>query len=81
MNGSTKYLMSAGELKRKDNSLVVINEKGHTYLPVEGVREIYCLNEITLNSKLLEFLSKAGITIHFLIIMGTIVAASILKNT
>lgn len=65
MNGSTKYLMSAGELKRKDNSLVVINEKGHTYLPVEGVREIYCLNEITLNSKLLEFLSKAGIIIHF----------------
>lgn len=62
---SVKYLMSIGELKRKDNSLIFRNEKGHTYIPVEGVKEIYCLNEISLNSKLFDFLAKAGIIVHF----------------
>lgn len=65
MAKSVKYLMSIGELKRKDHSLIFRNEKGHTYIPVEGVKEIYCLNEINLNSKLLDFLSKAGIVVHF----------------
>jgi CRISPR-associated protein Cas1 len=54
-----------GELKRKDNSLVFQNDSGNFYLPVEGIREIYCMNEISINTKLLEFLSKAGITVHF----------------
>lgn len=62
---STKYLMSMGELRRKDNSLVFQNDKGNFYLPVEAIREIYCMNEISINTKLLEFLSKAGITVHF----------------
>ncbi len=63
--GSTKYLMSMGELKRKDNSLVFKNNSGNIYLPVEGIREIYCMNEISINTKLLEFLSRACITVHF----------------
>lgn len=62
---STKYLMSMGELKRKDNSLVFQNDSRNFYLPVEGIREIYCMNEISINTKLLEFLSRAGITVHF----------------
>lgn len=65
MNSSTKYLMSIGELKRKDNSLEFRNEKGNFYLPVETTREIYCMNEISINTKLLDFISKAGITVHF----------------
>lgn len=62
---AVKYLMTMGELKRKDNSLIFRNEKGHVYIPVEGVKEIYCLNEINLNSKLFDFIAKAGILIHF----------------
>lgn len=65
MNSGTKYLMSMGELKRKDNSLVFENEKGHVYLPIESTKEIYCMNEIQLNTKFLDFIAKAGITIHF----------------
>ncbi len=65
MSRGTKYLMSMGELKRKDNSIVFRNEKGNNYLPIESTREIYCMNEITLNTKFLDFVSKAGITIHF----------------
>lgn len=65
MAKSVKYLMSIGELRRKDHSLIFRNEKGHTYIPIEGVKEIYCLNEVSLNSKLFDFLSKAGVVVHF----------------
>lgn len=57
--------MSIGELKRKDNSIVFRNENGNNYIPVEGIREIYCMNEVSLNTKFLDFASKAGIVIHF----------------
>lgn len=65
MSQSTKYLLSIGELKRKDHSLVFRNEKGNTYIPIEGVKEIYCLNEVSLNTKLFHFLSTAGVVVHF----------------
>ena len=54
-----------GELKRKDNSIAFKNKNGWVYLPVEGVREIYFFNEVSLNSKFLDFVAKAGITLHF----------------
>lgn len=65
MGSYTRYIMSMGELSRKDNSIVFRNEKGNTYIPVEATRELYCLNEVSLNSKFLDFASKAGIVIHF----------------
>ena len=61
----TRYIFSIGELKRKDNSIVFKNEKGNTYLPIEDTKEIYCMNEVSLNTKFLDFISKAGITMHF----------------
>ena len=54
-----------GELKRKDNSIAFKNEKGTVYLPIEDTREIYCMNEVSFNTKFLDFISKAGITLHF----------------
>jgi CRISP-associated protein Cas1 len=65
MASGTKYLMSIGELRRKDNSIVFHNEKGNFYLPIESTKEIYCMNEITVNTKLLDFISRSGIVIHF----------------
>lgn len=56
--------MSTGELSRKDNSIVFKNTKGNTYIPIEATREIYCLNEISLNTKFLDFISRAGIILH-----------------
>lgn len=35
------------------------------YIPVENTKEIYCLNEVTINTKLLDFLSKQHIIVHF----------------
>ena len=61
----TRYITSIGALHRKDNSIVFKNENGNIYLPVEGIREIFCLNEVGFNSKFLDFASRAGIVIHF----------------
>ncbi len=61
----TRYIFSMGELRRKDNSIMFKNEKGNNYLPIEDVKELYCMNEVSLNTKFLDFVSKAGIVVHF----------------
>jgi len=60
----TRYIFSMGELKRKDNSIMFKNEKGNFYIPIEDTREIYCFNEVSFNTKFLDFISCAGITLH-----------------
>lgn len=65
MKDSTRYIYSVGELKRKDNSLSFRTNEGLTHLPIEGIRELYVMNEVSLNTKLLQFLSKEGVTVHF----------------
>ena len=60
----TRYIFSMGELKRKDNSIAFSNEKGNFYLPIEETRELYCLNEVSFNTKFLDFIDKPGITMH-----------------
>lgn len=77
--GSTKYITSIGELKRKDDSLCFRKNQKNIYLPVENIKEIYCLNEVSLNTKLLDFLSSKNIIIHFLIIIRDIVELFILR--
>ncbi len=61
----TRYIFSMGELKRKDNSIAFKNNKGWVYLPIEGIREIYFFNEVSLNSKFLDFIAKSGVILHF----------------
>jgi len=60
----TRYIFSMGELKRKDNSIMFKNEKRNFYMPIEDTREIYCMNEVSFNTKFLDFIAKAGITLH-----------------
>lgn len=62
--GNTVYLTLMGELSRKDNSLC-FRTKENNYIPIEAVKEIYCLNEVSLNSKLLDFLARNDIVMHF----------------
>lgn len=61
---ATKYLTSKGSLERKDNSINFKNEKGNNYIPIENIDEIYCLDEVSFNTKLIDFLSKNGVTLH-----------------
>jgi len=60
----TRYIFSMGELKRKDNSIAFRNEKGNFYIPIQDTRELYCMNEVSFNTKFLDFIAKAGITLH-----------------
>ncbi len=63
--GSTKYIMSQGELMRKDNSLCFRKDGKNVYIPIENTKEIYCLSEVSVNTKLLDFLSQNHVVVHF----------------
>lgn len=63
--GSTRYIMSLGELTRKDNSLCFRKDGKNVYIPIENTKEIYCLNEVSINTKLLDFLSSNHVVVHF----------------
>lgn len=63
--GTTKYIMSMGELSRKDNSLCFRKDGKNVHIPVENTKEIYCFNEVSINSKLLGFLAQNNIIVHF----------------
>ena len=65
MKSESKYIFSKGDLSRQDFSIKYKNEKGNFYLPIEKIKEIYCFNDITLSTKLLDILSTAGIIVHF----------------
>lgn len=62
----TRYIFSQGKLSRKDNSLYFKNENGqYVHIPIEGTKEIYCMNEVSINTKLLDFLSRNQVITHF----------------
>lgn len=63
--GNTRYITSMGELTRKDNSLCFRKDNKNVYIPVENTREIYCMSEVSVNSKLLDFLAQNNIVMHF----------------
>lgn len=60
------YIFKSGEMKRKDNSIIMISENGeYKYIPIEDVDSIYIFGEMTLNTKLINFLMQKGIELHF----------------
>lgn len=64
MNGSY-YIYSNGKLSRKDSTLQFTDSKGEKRdLPVEQIEDIYVMSEMTLNTKLLNFLSQKSIVLH-----------------
>lgn len=64
--GKTLYLMSDGELKKKDNTLYIVREERKPrYLPVETLDEIMVFGEVDFNKSLLEFISQKQIMLHF----------------
>jgi len=59
------YVFTSGELKREGNTLCFVSEKGKKFLPIAETGEIYAFGEISLNKKLLEFLSTNEVILHF----------------
>ncbi len=66
MPKKTIYIFSSGMLKRKQNTLYFEKADGtKKFVPVEGTAEIMVFGEISINSKLLGFLSQNEILLHF----------------
>jgi CRISPR-associated protein Cas1 len=62
----TIYIFSNGELHRKQNTLYFEDEEGKKkYVPVENTGEMMVFGEVSINKKLMEFLSRQEITLHF----------------
>lgn len=61
----TIFLASSGELKRQENTLFFETEKGRKYIPIQDTQEIMIFGEVTINKKLLDFISQNGIPLHF----------------
>jgi CRISPR-associated protein Cas1 len=65
------YLFNPGRLSRKDNTLkfIPVNEEGiegrPKYLPVEGVKNLFCFGNLDANSAIYNFLGKNHIGVHF----------------
>jgi CRISPR-associated protein Cas1 len=75
------YIYNNGQLHRNDNTLRFITEDGiKKDIPVERVEDIYVMGELTINTKLINFLSQYGINLHFLITIVFIVPHFILEK-
>jgi CRISPR-associated protein Cas1 len=63
--GETFYIFKDGNLRRKDNNIIIQDFDGNEKnLKAEVTDEIYLFGEISLNTKLLNFLSQKGIILH-----------------
>jgi CRISPR-associated protein Cas1 len=59
------YIFSSGDLKKYENTIIIENQSGKKFLPIENISEIYIFGEINLNIKLLNYLSEKGIIVHY----------------
>lgn len=65
MSLNAQYILSEGEITRKDNSICFRKHGKNFYIPIENLDELYLLNETSVNTKLLDFLSSNKVTVHF----------------
>ncbi|MBS3056882.1 MAG: type I-B CRISPR-associated endonuclease Cas1 [Candidatus Aenigmarchaeota archaeon] len=59
------YILKSGRLKRKQNTIYFENAEGKKAIPIHDINAIFAFGEIDVNSKLLVFLAKNKIAVHF----------------
>ena len=59
------YITKSGTLSRKDNSIEFKNVTVVKNFPINNINSIYLFDEVSLNSKLLEYLSHFQIPVYF----------------
>lgn len=60
------YIYSDGDIKRKDNTLQFrTNDNDKRDLPIEQISDIYFMSEITLNTKMINFVASNEVLMHF----------------
>lgn len=63
--GEAFYVFKDGDLRRKDNNVIIKGLEGESKnLKAEVTDEIYLFGELSMNTKLLNFLSQKGIMMH-----------------
>lgn len=63
--GETFYIFRDGDLRRKDNNIIIKTPEGHKKnLKSEVTDEIYIFGEMGMNTKALNFLAQQKITMH-----------------
>ncbi|ADC46649.1 CRISPR-associated protein Cas1-1 [Methanobrevibacter ruminantium M1] len=65
MSKKNYYLLSEGILKRKENTIYFVNEKGSKPLPINKIYSMYAYGQITISSQVISLFAKEGIPIHF----------------
>ena len=62
----TIFIFSNGELHRKENTLYFESEdRKRKYIPIENTQELLIFGEVTINKKLMDFLSQKQLIMHF----------------
>ncbi|NLB73749.1 MAG: type I-B CRISPR-associated endonuclease Cas1 [Firmicutes bacterium] len=62
----TVFIFSDGKLKRKQNTVFFETTDGNKrYLPIQDIGEIMVFGEIVVNKRLLEFLAKKEVILHY----------------
>jgi len=60
------YIFKSGVLKREENTLVLRSDKDEKIrIPIADVLELFLFGEVTLNTRLLTFLARKEILVHF----------------
>ncbi len=60
------YLYKSGRLQRKDNTIEIVYSDGtKKSIPIERIDDIYVMTEFDFNTKLINYLSQFGISVHF----------------
>jgi CRISPR-associated protein Cas1 len=60
------FIFSDGKLKRKQNTVFFETTDGNKrYLPIQDIGEIMVFGEIVVNKRLLEFLAKKEVILHY----------------
>jgi len=61
----TYYVMNNGTLLREGNTLYVKTDERKKAIPIQDIHDLYVMGEVTLNSKVINFLAQNGKVVHF----------------
>lgn len=59
------YVLKSGRLRRKQNTVYFENKDGKKPIPINNINSIFAFGELEINTKLLVFLARNKITVHF----------------
>ncbi len=59
------FVVENGTLKRKNDTISLVTKEGTKYAPITSISSIYVFSEVKINKRLLQFLSKNHVPVHF----------------